>query len=308
MKFQNPKNEHLDMERANTLFDDEFLKKLEYLNLISKQMVPGHLHGEHRSKKKTNSGIEFSDYREYVSGEDTRNVDWRTFLRLDKLLLRTFEEEADLPIYIFIDSSASMDYGNPSKFDYARKVAAAMCYVGLMNQDRVNLIGFNNGVDKQLSGRRGKNQVWNTFQFLEAMTTRGSTSMVRSFKGFFSSRRRRGLVVVISDFLDPSGFERSFDMLRHYRQDLFAVHLYETEEREPKLPDEVLLKDAELGTIERVKITPSLMDSYRELFDSHSKSIEVYCKKNGWGYINTSTVTPFEDLVLQVFRQGRFLK
>jgi|TARA_B110000116_G_scaffold237737_1_gene224146 uncharacterized protein (DUF58 family) len=296
------------MESKETLFDDDFLKKLEYLNLVSKQMVPGHLHGEHRSKQKTSSGIEFSDYREYVSGEDTKNVDWRTFLRLEKLLLRVFEEEADLPIYIFVDSSKSMNCGEPSKFDYARKIAAAMCYVGLLNQDRVNVIGFNDGVDNQLSARRGKSQVWNTFRFLEGMTTQGTTSMVRSFKGFFSSRRRRGLVVVISDFLDPSGFERAFDMLRHYRQDLFAVHIYEVEEREPILPDEVLLKDAELGSIERVKITPSLMSAYRKVFDAHSEALENYCKKNGWGYITTSTEKPFEDLILQVFRQGRFLK
>ena len=296
------------MESKETLLDDDFLKKLEYLNLVSKQMVPGHLHGEHRSKQKTSSGIEFSDYREYVSGEDTKNVDWRTFLRLEKLLLRVFEEEADLPIYIFVDSSKSMNCGEPSKFDYARKIAAAMCYVGLLNQDRVNVIGFNDGVDNQLSARRGKSQVWNTFRFLEGMTTQGTTSMVRSFKGFFSSRRRRGLVVVISDFLDPSGFERAFDMLRHYRQDLFAVHIYEVEEREPILPDEVLLKDAELGSIERVKITPSLMSAYRKVFDAHSEALESYCKKNGWGYITAPTEKPFEDLILQVFRQGRFLK
>ncbi|SVB26931.1 uncharacterized protein METZ01_LOCUS179785 [marine metagenome] len=296
------------MKSGETLFDDDFLRKLEYLNLVSKQMVPGHLHGEHRSKKKTSSGIEFSDYREYVSGEDTKNVDWRTFLRLEKLLLRIFEEEADLPIYIFIDSSESMNCGNPLKFDEARKIAAAMCYVGLLNQDRVNLIGFNENADSRLSARRGKSQVWNTFHFLDGMTTNGSTSMVRAFKGFFSSRRRRGLVVVISDFLDPSGFERAFDMLRHYRQDLFAVHLYESDEKNPILPDEVMLKDSELGSVERVKITPGLMAAYRKTFENHAASLEGYCKKNGWGFVSTSTKTPFENLILQVFQQGRFLK
>ena len=96
-------------------------------------MIPGHLHGEHRAKKTTGSGIEFADYRQYVSGEDTKNVDWRTYLRLDKLILRLFEEEADLPIYIFFDASASMNYGVPAKFDYARKVAAALCYVGRLH-------------------------------------------------------------------------------------------------------------------------------------------------------------------------------
>ena len=114
-------------------------------------------------------------------------------------------------------------------------------------------------------------------------------------------------MVVISDFLDPSGFERSFDMLRHYRQDLFTVHLYDPDERNPILPDEVLLRDAELGDLERVKVTPALMDAYTHAFDTHVAALEDYCKKNGWGFISSSTENPFEDLILQVFRQGRFL-
>ena len=95
------------MSEKGTLFDDEFLKKLEYLNIVSSHMIPGNLHGEHRAKKKTDSGIEFTDYRQYVAGEDIKNVDWRTFLRLDKLILRLFEEDADLPIYIFFDAESA---------------------------------------------------------------------------------------------------------------------------------------------------------------------------------------------------------
>ena len=186
------------MSEKGTLFDDEFLKKLEYLNLVSNHMIPGHMHGEHRAKKTTSSGIEFADYQQYVSGEDTKNVDWRTYLRIDKLIVRLFEEEADLPIYIFFDASASMTYGVPAKYDYARKISAALCYVGLLNQDRVNLVGFADGITQQLSARRGKHQVWHAFRFLESVEALGITSMEKSFKAFFSSRRRRGLVVVVA--------------------------------------------------------------------------------------------------------------
>jgi uncharacterized protein (DUF58 family) len=295
------------MAENGKLFDEEFLKKLEYLNLVSNHMIPGHLHGEHRAKKKTDSGIEFADYRQYVSGEDTRNVDWRTYLRLDKLILRLFEEEADLPIYIFFDASASMAYGAPAKFDYARKIAAALCYVGLLNQDRVNLVGFADGISHELSARRGKHQVWHAFRFLESVDAGGVTSMEKAFKSFFSSRRRRGLVVVVSDFLDEQGFSRAFDMLRFFKQDLFAVHVYTEEEARPDLPDEVLLEDAELGTSQRVRITPALLQAYAEQFEEHCEEVGSYCKRNGWGYLQTTTDVPFEDLILQVFRQGRFL-
>ena len=296
------------MGENGTLFDDEFLKKLEYLNLVSNHMIPGHLHGEHRAKKKTDSGIEFADYRQYVSGEDTKNVDWRTYLRTDKLILRLFEEDADLPIYIFFDASASMDYGAPAKFDYARKISAALCYVGLLNQDRVNLVGFADGIAQELSARRGKHQVWHAFRFLESVEARGTTSMEKAFRGFFSSRRRRGLVVVVSDFLDEEGFAKAFDMLRFFRQDLFAVHVHTPEEAQPDLPDEVLLEDAELGTSQRVRITPALLEAYANQFDEHCEDVGAYCRKHGWGYLRTTTDVPFEDLILQVFRQGRFLR
>jgi len=296
------------MSEKATLFDDEFLKKLEYLNVVSNHMIPGHMHGEHRAKKKTDTGIEFADYRQYVSGEDTKNVDWRTYLRTDKLILRLFEEEADLPIYIFFDSSGSMDHGAPPKFDYARKIAAALCYVGLLNQDRVNLVGFADGVAHELSARRGKHQVWHAFRFLESAQAGGATSMEKAFKAFFSTRRRRGLVVVVSDFLDELGFSKAFDMLRHFRQDLFAVQIHTPEEARPDLPDEVLLEDAELGTSQRVRVTPALLEAYAEKFEEHCEEVGGYCRKNGWGYLRTTTDIPFEDMILQVFRQGRFLR
>ncbi len=296
------------MSEKGTLFDDEFLKRLEYLNLVANHMIPGHMHGEHRAKKTTGSGIEFADYQQYVSGEDTKNVDWRTYLRLDKLVVRLFEEETDLPIYIFFDASASMGYGVPPKFDYARKVAAALCYVGLLNQDRVNLVGFADGIAQELSARRGKHQVWHAFRFLESVETGGITAMEKAFKGFFSSRRRRGLVVVVSDFMDEAGFAKGFDMLRYFRQDLFAVHIHSPEEARPDLPDEVLLEDAELGTSQRVRVTPALLDAYAEQFEEHCEEVGGYCRKNGWGYVRSTTDIPFEELILQVFRQGRFLR
>ena len=200
-----------------------------------------------------------------------------------------------------------MDHGEPLKFDYARKIAAALCYIGLLNLDRVNLIGYSDGIAREMSARRGKNQVWHAFRFLESVEAVGSTCIERAFTTFFSVRRRRGLVVVVSDFLDETGFEKAFDLLRYFRQDLFAVHVYSSEELQPELPDEVLLEDSELGTTERLKVTPGLLEAYREKFDEYCDELNAYCRRYGWGYLKTSTEVPFEDLILQVFRQGRFL-
>lgn len=290
-----------------TLFDEEFLRKLEYLNIVSQHLVPGHMHGEHRAKK-VGTGMEFADFRQYVAGEDVRNVDWRTYLRLDKLILRLFEEEADLPIYIFFDASRSMDHGVPSKFDYARKVAAALAYIGVLNLDRVHLVGYAGGIAHEMSSGRGRHQVWQAFRFLEGVEPGGETALGEAVKSFFSARRRRGLAVVISDFLDPNGHERAFDLMRYFRQDVFALHVLSDDERRPELPDQVLVVDAEDGSSERLRVTPGLLDAYAREFEALGDEVHEYCRKYGWGYVRTSTAVPFEDLILQVFRQGRFLR
>ncbi len=294
------------MAETTPLFDEEFLRKLEYLNIVSKHLVPGHMHGEHRARK-VGTGLEFADYRAYVPGEDVRNVDWRTYLRLDRLILRLFEEEADLPIYVFFDASRSMDHGEPPKFDYARKVAAALTYIGLLNLDRVNLIAFAGGIAGEMSSRRGKNQVWHAFRFLESLSASGTTAMELAFRSFFSSKRRRGLVVVVSDFLDENGFGRAFDLLRYFRQDVFAVQVLGLDEGRPDLPDEVQVMDIEDRGTQRLRVTTGLLDAYERKFREHSEDIQRYCTKYGWGFIQTTTNVPFEDLILQIFRQGRFL-
>lgn len=295
------------MTDNGVLFDDEFLQKLEYLKLVSNRLLPGHLKGEHRSRR-TGSGLEFSDFRPYVSGDDTRAVDWRAYLRLDKLILRLFEEEADLPIYIFVDASQSMAYGMPSKFDYARKVAAALCYIGLLNLDRVSIAAYADGVGEEMNPCRGKEQIWRAFRFLESVDTSGTTNLIKTLKSFFGVQRRRGLAVIASDFLDREGIENAFRFLRYFRHDVFAVHVASVEETRPELPDEVLLVDSEDGTSERVRVSPQILAAYADVFQQHSKHVESQCLKYGWGYALAMTDVPFEDLILQVFRQDRFLR
>src|SRR5207237_6439766 len=140
------------MSTANanvTLFDDEFLKKLEYLNIISKRLFAGQLRAERRTRKR-GTGLEFADYRAYVAGDDFRHLDWKAYLRLNRLILKLFEEEEDLPIYFFVDSSQSMNYGDPSKLDYDRRVCAGVFYIVLPNLDRVNVISFANGIKSEM--------------------------------------------------------------------------------------------------------------------------------------------------------------
>jgi uncharacterized protein (DUF58 family) len=289
------------------LFDDEFLKKLEYLNIISKRLFAGQLRAERRTRRR-GTGLEFADYRSYVAGDDFRYLDWRAYLRLNRLILKLFEEEEDLPIYFFVDSSQSMSYGNPSKLDYARRVAAALCYIGLANLDRVNVISFADNVKTELPPTRGKGRIFKVFRFLTEIVPGGQTNARDAFKTYCIEGRRRGLAVVISDFLDAHGFESALDILRHFRHDIFVLHIASHEEMNPALKGELLLVDSENQVAREMTVTPSLLAAYHAEYNRFCEQLESYCGRYQLGYCRTLTDFPFEELVLQVFRQGRFLK
>jgi uncharacterized protein (DUF58 family) len=292
---------------ATSLFDDEFLRKLEYLNIMSKRLFSGHMRAKRRTKKR-GTGLEFADYRSYVTGDDFRHLDWKAYLRLNRLILKLFEEEQDLPIYFFLDSSQSMDFGRPMKLDYARRVAAALCYIGLANLDRVNMISFADGVKDELPPQKGKGRIFTIFRFLTDAVPSGKTNSKASFQAFCTKARRRGLAVVISDFLDPEGFQAGLDVLRLFGHDVFAIQVASHEDVDPQLSGELQLVDSESQVAREITITPTLLAAYKAEFARYCQSVEDYCLKYQLGYVRTTTDFPFEELVLDVFRQGRFLK
>ena len=152
-------------EGRSELFDDKFLKTLEHLHMVSRKVFAGNLRAERRTRK-VGSGIEFADHRTYARGDDFRYIDWNLYGRLDKLLLRLFEEEEDLHIYILLDCSKSMKIGSPLKLHYAMQVTAALTYIGLGNLDRVAIIPFGDRIMDRLPPSRGKNRIFRVFQFL----------------------------------------------------------------------------------------------------------------------------------------------
>jgi len=289
----------------NLLFSEEFLRQLERLAVVTRRPAAGHLRGHHRSRR-TGTGMVFTDYRPYSPGDDTRNLDWGTYMRLDRLILRLFEEEADMPIYLFVDASRSMGFG--AKFDFTRRFAAALAYIGLINHDRVSVVGFADGVLEEMPARRGKNQVWRMLHFLERLQASGRTSLQAAFRGFFGATRGRGLVVVLSDFLDRGGFDAAFQVIRRFRHEVFAVHVVSPEEREPDIGDEVVLVDAEEGAATETRISADLLAAYRAAFARYCGEIEGFCRSHGWGYLLADTAAPFEQLILKVLREEGLLR
>ncbi len=250
-------------EDPKKLFDDEFLKKLEYLYIVSKKLVSGRVRAERRTKK-TGAGIEFADHRDYSRGDDFRYIDWNLYGRLDKLLLRLFEEEEDLSIYILIDASRSMTIGEPqSKLVYAMKLCAALCYVGLANLDRVSIVPFAEDLLGRLPPARGKGRIFTVFDFLSKITPGGVTDLGATLTKFVHQTKRRGLVVVISDFYDPAGYEAGLNVLRYHKFEPFVVQLYDKKEADPPLHGDLTLVDCETGEPKELTISASLLAAYK---------------------------------------------
>jgi uncharacterized protein (DUF58 family) len=289
------------------LFDEAFLKKLEYLHLVSRKTFAGRTRAERRSRK-VGSGIEFADHRRYSIGDDFRYIDWNVYGRIDKLLLRLFEEEEDLHIYFLVDCSRSMLVGAPPKLHYAMQVAAALAYVGLANLDRVAVVPFADRLLGRLPPTRGKNRIFKVFEFFRGVEAGGETRLAPCLSKFVHQHKRRGLAVVISDFYDPRGFEEGLNKLRYNRFEPFVLQVYDQREVSPPLHGDLTIVDCETGETKDVTVSPALLDAYRREHERYCDELSEFCTARGLPYFRTHTGVSFDDLVLRIFRAGGFLR
>ncbi|HQU45481.1 MAG TPA: DUF58 domain-containing protein [Pirellulales bacterium] len=284
------------------LFDSDFLKKLEYLSLISRRVFRGSLLAQRRTMQ-MGGGVEFADHREYTPGDDLRYLDWNVYARHDELLLKRFQEEEDLHVYLFVDCSRSMNFGSPNKFDFARKVAAALAYIALADLDRVAVIAFSDEIVADFPLARGKARILSLLKFLESLEPQGTlTDLARVATGFVHRTQRRGLAVVVSDFYDPGGFERGLDILRHRHYEPHVVQIYARGEAEPSVLGDIELYDVETSSSRKVTVTERNLRQYRAIFERFQQSLLRYCRNYGLGCTRTSTETPFDELILKMMR------
>src|SRR5262245_32926718 len=285
-------------------FSDDFLKKLEYLHVVSKQAFAGQNRAD-RLTPKRGRGIEFADHRQYTPGDDYRQIDWKAYKRLNRLLLRLFDEERDMSIYLMLDVSRSM--AEPVKFDQARRIVAALCYIGLVHLDRMMILPFGRGLGHESTPGRGKGRIFRVFEMLERLEAAGPTDLRESFKEFASRPRQLGLAVIVSDFLDPGGFEQGLKILRTLGHDVFVIHVASEADRDAGAYGDVRFIDSETGDRREIEVTPRLAAAYRAAWDAHASELEHFCGRYNIGYIRADAERPFEDVVLKAFRPGRFL-
>ena len=288
------------------ILDATFLKKLERLSLATRRPFAGQMKGEKRSVKRGTS-IEFADYREYTLGDDLRYVDWNTAARLDKLFLKLFVEEEDLYLALLLDTSKSMDFGDPKKLHYAVRLAAALGYIGLSNYDRVSVQPYAAALGKPLPTQRGKGGVLPFFAYLERLQASGETGIAASLHRFAATVRNKGVAIVLSDLFDPNWQDGLRALLARGYQ-VAVLHTLSEDEIKPTLLGDLRVIDSETGEIKEMSVNPQLMARYQQTFDTFCGEIEAFCHRYGVDYLRTSTALPFEDLVLKYMRQGGLVK
>jgi uncharacterized protein (DUF58 family) len=292
---------------VSELLDPEFMQRLEQLELVSRKIFIGRMRGERRSKRRGQS-VEFADYRNYVAGDDLRFLDWNIYGRLEKLFLRLFLEEEDLHVNILIDQSGSMNYGEPNKFQYARQVAAALAYIGLVNFDRVSLYGFAGGLSQPLTGLRGRQSMGRLVQHLLRMKSEGVSYISAACKDFAIRAPGKGVLVVLSDFFDKGGYEQGLRYLLGQKMDVYCLQVLAPQEMEPELAGDLRLVDMEDEDVAEVTVSKPLLDRYKSNLALFCDELREFCLKRGMSHVTASTETPFDMLVLSYLRSRGLIR
>ncbi len=279
------------------------LKKLDALSLQARKAFTGASKGEKRSTKR-GSSVEFADFRQYNAGDDIRRIDWNAYARFDRLYLKMFMEEEDLDLSLFIDASASMQFGEPSKLRAASQIAGALGYVGLANFDRVSASFFGEKLRAQMPPSRGKGAVPQLFRFLDTQEAVGKADFSLVCKRAALQAKRSGIAVVISDFLFADGYEAGLKTLAARGFETTVIQLLSREELEPSMIGDFKLVDVEDKTIKEISISSSLLRAYKKNLDEYTEKLRKFCLKFGMNYVLAPGDAPAEEIVGRMLRSA----
>ena len=291
------------------LFDATFLRRTEHLALLARRMVTSGQRAQRRSKK-IGSGIEFADHRDYAPGDEPRHIDWKVYGRTERLLLRQYEEEEDLSVYFLVDSSRSMGMapaGEITAFDRSLQVSAALSYISLSNLDRVAVVPFNERITRPERSLRGKGQFFRILRQLSALPMGGQTAISAAMKDFARARLRRGLVVLISDFYDPTGVAEGLRMLAYRGFETMVLQVGDRRVLQSGHFGDLVLVDCETGEGHEICLTTDMIKAYERACEELKTEISGACREMGARHLYIDVSTPFDEVVMKVFRSGGFL-
>src|SRR5439155_1617131 len=273
------------------LLDPKFLAQLEQLELVSRKIFMGRMKGERRSRRKGQS-VEFADYRNYVVGDDLRFLDWNLYARLDRLFLRLFMEEEDLHFYVLLDNSLSMDFGSPSKLHYAKQLAAALGFIGLVNLDRVVVEAFNDRLTQTMPAARGRRSVWRLMDFLQKIEPAGPSDLRQALRTFSLKCSGKGIVVLLSDMMDKGGFADALRYLVARQLDIYVIQILSQEEIEPEIVGDLQLVDVEDDDVAEITVSGPLLKRYKQNLAAYRSALQQFCSRRGIAYLFTSNQVP----------------
>lgn len=283
----------------SSLLDPAFLGRLARLRLLVRRRFAGTAAGARRSTRR-GASVEFADHRPYAPGDDVRRIDWNAYARLEELVLRLYIAEEDLSVYLLVDVSESMAFGD--KLETAKRLAAALAYVGLTGSERVGVVPFADQLRKPLPPTRGQGRIGTVLRFLDELEPSGETDLERTVEAFLARRPRPGLVVVLSDLMSPSGWKRPFDRLIGDKHEPVVFQILSDEELHPEPGGDFAFVDSERGTRVEVSLDQRAIRAYRARLEAFFESIAEYCRKRGLGYIRVGDGVSFEDALMEYLR------
>ncbi len=282
------------------LTDPAFIRRLESLYLLARKVLGGTLQADRKSARK-GAGITFADYSEYSIGDDHRAIDWRVYARLDSLVIKLFELEEDITIYFLLDSSKSMD----SKFMYSRQLVAALAYIALHSMDKVVVYGMAEELICVAKPTLGRGKTLGVLQDLEVAEPFGTdTDFTTAARQLCQWHKQRGMVIAVSDFFFPGGFEDGLKFLQWNNHDLFCIQVQDDEDRKCRLKGDVELQCVESGQLRQLTITSSEARAYERAVAEWNDRLTGFCANQGIGLVSTTTDVPFDRIIQSILRRG----
>ncbi len=298
-------------QRVDEILDPALMAKIGQLDIVSRKIFAGKLQGERRSKRRGQS-VEFADFRQYVHGDDLRFVDWNIFGRLDRLFLKIFLEEEDLSLMIAIDTSASMDWGDPNKLLFAQKLAMALGYIGLVNHNRVTLAAFGGtGGMQRISNLRGRRKTSEMGRWLLNLQPGGADTFEDSMRTLALSRQGRGVMIILSDFLLKGGYEKGLRYVAGRGYDLWCIQPLSPQELDPGtygLSGDYRLVDSEDRDEAEVTASAGLVEQYRANLGAWCAGLRDYAVRRSIMHLVVNTGTDMDALLLEYLRKRGMLR
>jgi uncharacterized protein (DUF58 family) len=294
------------------LFDPAFVRSLEALRIVARSVPAGGRHAEQRSRAR-GAGQEFTDMRPYVAGDDFRTVDWHVFQRLDKVFVRLFLQDEDLPVHFLLDQSASMARGPggaaassvPERSIVARRALAALAYVSLHQMDRVSVYPFASEPLRAMPPMSGKNAFQRLLAWLASLPATGTTGLADAVRGFAARKLRRGLCVLVTDGFDPKGAAAVADAIRLLpHRTLLLRPVHRGEDRPVHLLGEVRAVDCEEGGSLELSVDDALLDRHQAAYRAFTEQLADAARSRGGGYLELFTDTPVVPQLAALFQHG----